>query len=808
MRRNVVAHGSAPAGRLGPAWRVVLAGSGAFCILPSLVPPAMGTPPAVDPADPPGRAIYREHCAHCHGEGGRGTADLPEPLEGDRSVAQLAAYIDQTMPDGEPEAVVGDDARAVAEYIHGSFYSAIARDRNRPARPEVARLTARQYLQTLTDLVGSFSGTPPRPVHGAIPPGGEARGLKGEYFNARSFDAKEKLGERIDSEVAFDFGVEGPDPERFDPRRFAVRWTGSITAAETGIYEFIVRTEHAFRLSVNGEWFDPPLIDAWVKSGSDTVFRAPLWLIGGRAYPLRLEFSKATQGVDSTKNEYATPASIRLEWKPPRGAVEVVPARVLSPAAGAATFVIDAAFPPDDRSIGYERGSQVSREWFEAATAAATQAADRIVERVEHLARVKRDAPDRRAKLEAFAASFAERAFRRPLSDDVKERYVRRPFAESPDDDTGLKRSLLAVLGSPRFLYRTPPGPGLPFDDFAVADALAIGLWDSLPDRPALEAAARGQLHEPAQIRRQAERMIFDPRTRAKLRDFLFDWLRVADPPEIVKDASLGVAFTPAIAADLRTSLELQIADVLDREPHDLRRLFTADTVPLNARLAPLFGVAVAPASGFRPVRIDEGRRAGVLTHPYLMSLLSYGGTTSPIHRGVFLARGILGNVLKPPQEAVTPLAPDLHPDLSTRERVALQTSPVGCATCHSMINPLGFALEEFDAIGRYRTVERRGEMQKPVDASGAYQPRQGVAVRFTGGRALAAYVAESRDAHEAFVQDLFHALVKQPVRAWGPESLAELVGEFESSGCDIRRLVLAIMEMAVEPPLALARDG
>jgi hypothetical protein len=789
--------------RAGCTSRRCLGSRAAFLVVAIVMPEAV-----VRSADPPGLAIYREHCQHCHGESGRGTADLPDPLEGDRSIAQLAAYIDQTMPDGEPEAVVGDDARAVAEYIHASFYSPIARDRNRPARPEVARLTARQYLQTLADLVGGFTGTPPRPVHGPGRPGGDQRGLKGEYFNSRSFDGKAQLGERIDSEVAFDFGVEGPDPERFDSRRFAIRWTGSITAPETGVYEFIVRTEQAFRLSVNGEWFDPPLIDAWVKSGGDTVFRAPIRLIGGRAYPLRLEFSKATQGVDSTKNEYATPASITLEWKPPHGVMEVVPARVLSPAAGAATFVIDAAFPPDDRSIGYERGSQVSREWFEAATAAATQAADRIVERVEHLARVKRDAPDRRAKLEAFAAAFAERAFRRPLSDDSKARYVTGPFADSPDDDTALKRSLLSVLGSPRFLYRTPPGRGMPSDDFAVADSLALGLWDSLPDRPTQEAAARGQLHEPAEIRRQAERMVADPRTRAKLRDFLFDWLRIDDPPEIVKDESLGVAFTPEVVADLRTSLELQLADVLDREPHDFRLLFTADTVPLNARLAPLFGAAVPRAAGFRPVRIDDGRRAGVLTHPYLMSLLSYPNATSPIHRGVFLSRAILGNVLKPPQEAVTPLAPDLHPDLSTRERVALQTSPVGCATCHSMINPLGFALEEFDAVGRHRSVERRGAVEKPIDASGAYQPREGEALSFTGARAMAVAVAGSRDAREAFVQDLFHALVKQPVRAWGPGTLAELVGSFDSSGCDIRRLVLDIMMVAVQPPPALAGGG
>ena len=122
---------------------------------------------------------------------------------------------------------------------------------------------------------------------------------------------------------------------------------------------------------------------------------------------------------------------------------------------------------------------------------------------------------------------------------------------------------------------------------------------------------------------------------------------------------------------------------------------------------------------------------AGVLSHPYMMSVLSYAGTTSPIHRGVFLARTVLGNTLKPPQEAIAPLAPDQHPDLTTRERVTLQTKAVACQTCHTMINPLGFALEEFDAIGRYRATEVLGGITKPVDPSGSYLPREGPEAAF-----------------------------------------------------------------------------
>jgi len=233
----------------------------------------------------------------------------------------------------------------------------------------------------------------------------------------------------------------------------------------------------------------------------------------------------------------------------------------------------------------------------------------------------------------------------------------------------------------------------------------------------------------------------------------------------------------------------------------DFRRLFTDDEVYVNGRLGPLYGVRLPPDAPFRRVRLDDGRRAGVLSHPYMASVLSYSSATSPIHRGVFLARGVLGNVLKPPMEAIAPLAPDLHPDLSTRERVALQTSSVACQTCHTMINPLGFALEEFDPIGRHRTVENRAGVDKPIDASGSYLPRQGPKATFTGARELAATIAGSRDAQEAFVQNLFHAVVKQPARAWGPDTLESLRHGFVANNCDVRRLLVDIMTVAALPP-------
>jgi len=711
------------------------------------------------------------------------------------------------MPEDDPDAVDAVAARQVAEYVHDTFYSPLARERNRPPRVELSHLTVRQHLHSIADLVGSFAGE--------VPPIGAERGLSGSYHKGRSFDARQRVFTRIDPEVRFDFGTEGPDPEMFEPGRFAIRWSGSILPTDTGVHEFVVRTEHAVRLYVNQRGdAEHPLIDAWVKSGDDTEFRGRAMLLGGRPQPLVLEFSKANQGVDNPNRERPTRATVELLWRRPGGRLETVPARCLIPQGAPPTLVLATPFPPDDRSTGYDRGTGMSKEWLAAATAAAIETADHLAADIDRLAGVRRDAADRPDRLRRFAATFAGRAFGRPLDDGLRALVVDRPFTDV-DPDVGLRRSILTILASPRFLFRAEgfaagPRPGA--DPYRVAGRLALGVWDSIPDRELLEAAERGQLATPEQVRRQAERMLVDPRGRAKLRDMLVAWLRLDQATEIAKDPQRFPDFTPEVVADLRTSLEIQLDELLWRGPTaDFRRLFTDDEVPLNGRLAPLYGVDLPANADFRRVRPDGGRRAGVLTHPYILALLSYRAATSPIHRGVFLARGVLGNVLKPPQEAIAPLAPDLHPGLTTRQRVELQTSPATCQTCHALINPLGFGLEAFDAIGRHRPSESQAGQagavaEVAVDDRGSYQPRRGPAVSFRGARELAAMVASSDDAVEAFVRSLFHGLVRQPVRAYGPDLQGALEASFREQGYDIRRLVVDIMvATALGPPATAA---
>jgi hypothetical protein len=172
------------------------------------------------------------------------------------------------------------------------------------------------------------------------------------------------------------------------------------------------------------------------------------------------------------------------------------------------------------------------------------------------------------------------------------------------------------------------------------------------------------------------------------------------------------------------------------------------------------------------------------------MAAFAHGKETSPSHRGVFLARGILGVALKPPAEAIAPLAPELHPNLTTRERVALQTKESACMTCHNIINPLGFTLEQFDAVGKFRTLEH----EKPVDPTGGYLTRSGKSVTLKGAKELSEFLAGSEEAHDAFVEQLVHALAQQPVRAYGPATAETLRKSFVANQFNIRKLAAEIM--------------
>jgi hypothetical protein len=714
-----------------------------------------------------GRRIFRKLCTECHGRNGEGVQGKRDtPLEGSWSLDKLTRIIEKTMPENDPDQCVGEDAARVARYIYDTFYSPEARAKKNPARVELVRLTNRQYLNAVADLFRGFVGEDKSSTE---------RGLHAAYFNARGFQGDKKTFERIDPVIHHDFDTESPDPERIGSEEFSIQWRGSVAAEETGDYEILVRTGNGARLWLNDD--DEPLIDAWVASGDVAEHKAHIRLLGGRAYPLRLDFFKFK---DAT-------ASIALEWKPPHRTRELVPGRLLSPAKSKPTLVITTPFPPDDSSVGYERGVAVSKAWDEAVTEAAIEAANHVIRHLDALAGAKAGADDHRDKVRTFCHRLVEVAFRRPLTDDQKRLFVDNQFKTGERLETAVRNVVLLALKSPRFLY-----PGLSesgADAYDVASRLSFGIWDSLPDRVLLEMAARDRLRSRDEVRQAAERMVEDPRARSKMRAFLHHWLQMDRVDELGKDTALFPDFTGAVIADLRTSLDLFLEDVVWDERSDYRELLLADYLYANGRLAKFYGLEAELADDFVKVRLDPKERAGVVTHPYLLAAFSYQRSTSPIHRGVFLTRNIVGRALKAPPVAVAFKDSEFDPNLTMRQKVAELTRPEACQSCHSVINPLGFSLEHYDAVGRFRTTEG----DQPIDAASDYTTSEGDTVRLTGARDLAGFAAGSEQAQNAFVEQLFHQVVKQPARAYGPDVLNRLRTSFLLSDFSIRELLVEI---------------
>lgn len=264
--------------------------------------------------------IYEAKCVSCHGQNGAGIkGKYNKALSGDLTPNQLAKVIEETMPKEDPGSLSEADAFAVSSYIHELFYSSIARERNRPARIELSRLTVKQYRNSMMDLIGSFRPT-------AVS-SDKTKGIRGEYFKTRNFNKEDLAQSRIDAEVDFDFKEESPILGKMEPGEFTLRWTGAIFAPETGYYEFVIHASHAVRLWVNDN--NTPLIDAWVKSGKDTEYKGSIYLVAGRSYSLRLEFTKAKQGVnDNKKPKVVQPAFVKLLWKKPGGPVEICPGNI------------------------------------------------------------------------------------------------------------------------------------------------------------------------------------------------------------------------------------------------------------------------------------------------------------------------------------------------------------------------------------------------------------------------------------------------------------------------------------------------
>jgi mono/diheme cytochrome c family protein len=320
-----------------------------------------------------------------------------------------------------------------------------------------------------------------------------------------------------------------------------------------------------------------------------------------------------------------------------------------------------------------------------------------------------------------IASNLARLAYRRPITEADIDSLM--PYVNKGRDfDGGIEQMIAAILVSPEFLYRavhTPENPqagAYPLSDLELASRLSFFLWSKGPDETLLKVAAAGKLSAPGALQTQALRMLSDRRASSLVRNFAIKALDLDKLNQVVPDPNLFPVFTDDLRRDMSTEVESFISSVL-LEDRNVGDLLTANYTFLNDRLARHYGITSVNGPQFRRVTLDDSRRWGLMGKGAVLLRTSYGDRTSPVLRGAWVMGKLMGT---PP----TPPPPDVDTDLSTpkgeapktvRARLEKHRTKPGCNQCHGVIDPIGLALENFDAIGRWREADQ--EAHAPIDA-------------------------------------------------------------------------------------------
>jgi len=339
--------------------------------------------------------------------------------------------------------------------------------------------------------------------------------------------------------------------------------------------------------------------------------------------------------------------------------------------------------------------------------------------------------PQKESEQEACAkrilSTLARRAWRGPVKDSelqVPLRFYREARAQAGFED-GIEKALRAVLMSPRFLFRIEQDPAgiaprtaYALSDLDLASRLSFFLWSSIPDDDLLDAATRGTLKQPAVLKKEVRRMLADPRSEALVNNFAEQWLYLRNLASASPDTRLFPDFDDNLRQAFRRETEMFFESIM-REDRNVLDLLRANYTFVNERLAKHYGIPNIYGSRFRRVTFDEGSvRGGLLGQGSVLTVSSYATRTSPVIRGKWVLTNILGSPPPPPPPNVPPLkeAADSGKVLTMRERMAQHRANPACAGCHKLMDPIGFSLENYDAVGRWRTTE--GGV--PVDAAGS----------------------------------------------------------------------------------------
>lgn len=460
------------------------------------------------------------------------------------------------------------------------------------------------------------------------------------------------------------------------------------------------------------------------------------------------------------------------------------------------SFEPGADFPTDEKVAAFASNTvtPLDRLAVEQYLDAAVQIADLAVQKLDQLTSCDRTKLGDAACAADFIATLGARAYRRPLTDAESARYTQQ-FAAAASFEDGVRAALTALLISPHFLYQeelsaTPTeGPRL-LDGYELATRLSLTLWGSVPDDTLMQAAAAGELGTVEQVRAQAERMLDDDRAADTLESFHLQWLGLEDLDDLAKDPTAFPNFDATLPAAMRDETARFVDYVFRRAPEGtLETLLTAPLAFPEGQLAAIYGVA-PNADPEQPVSLDPTQRAGILTQAAFLATQAHPNQTSPVLRGVVVLRNVMCVELPNPPPNVNNATPELTPNATTRERFDAHTANPACASCHSLIDPVGFAFEHYDAIGQYRATENG----IAVDSSGALTQADGSTVAFDDAVGLSKALAQSPDVRKCVVRQWFRYALGRVESDADTCSLARLDDAFAASGFNLRELLLSLV--------------
>jgi hypothetical protein len=674
-------------------------------------PPQPSSSPAIAPSS--NRALLDRYCVTCHNERLRTgnlvlTNDAVDP-DHVRSAVPAWEKVVQKLRSGAmpPAGRPRPDPSAVASFVSSleTSLDRTAAETPNPGRPTIHRLNRAEYANAIRDLLALEIG-----AAALLPPDDAAFGFDN---NADVLTLSPGLFERYMSiarkvaRLAVGDPMLRPAVETYEVSRYLLQDDrigedvpfGSRGGIAVRHYfpldaEYVVKVQLQRRRAAEAQQLEIRVDGEPVKQ----------FQVGGSA---------PAKAADDAENQSASgPFEVRLPVK-------------AGPRLVAVTF-LQRTIVPDGLSPAYLPVGNISFR--------GKRGAEATVERVEiggpYNAQGPSDTPSRRRIFVCTPAgadpadgcarkilgTVARRAYRRPITDQDLQKllgFYRQGRAQD-GFDAGIQSALERVLVDPQFLFRIEREPAVPapggvsrVSDVELASRLSFLLWSSIPDDELLEVAARGKLADGAVLEQQVRRMLADPRASALVSNFAAQWLYLRNVQAVAPDVNTFPGFDGNLRDALLEETQLFVNSQL-REDRSVVELLTANYTFLNERLARHYGVPGIYGSHFRRVTITDPNRFGLLGQGSILMVTSYATRTSPVVRGKWLLENILGAPPPSPPPNV-PSLPDAGADgrpMSVRERMEQHRKDPICASCHAQMDPLGFALENYDAIGRWRTAD------------------------------------------------------------------------------------------------------